>query len=69
MFPSEHPDAITGKKQVWGIMADRTVIRAWVISRSKCVYYIHFHAVATGGCPANREDGLSYEKLVNALCN
>jgi hypothetical protein len=66
--PSSHPDAVTGRKQVWEVCCEGWVIRPWVINLSKCVYYIHEHSVESATYPAKVSDGLSYDQLVGRLC-
>ena len=65
--PSSHPDAVTGKKQVWEILCGGEVIKPWVISLSRCVYYIHEHAMQSGRAGL-LSDGGSYQALVNQVC-
>lgn len=64
--PSTHPDAITGRKQVWEVLADGVVIKPWVLTLSRCMYYIHEHAVNRGGL-SMLNDGCDYQTALRTV--
>jgi hypothetical protein len=57
-----------GRKQAWLVYRDGVQITHYTPTRSKAVHAIHEDAVALGSYTTSQADGLTYDRLVGALC-
>lgn len=62
------PGEVHGKKQAWEVFCGDAQLTRFTPTRSKAAAAIHRHAVESGDYPARSQDGVTYQRLVTAVC-